>query len=301
MVEIKNILCPVDFSSPSRHALDHAVGLATWYGAAITVLHVHPIAVPVLAINPLLAPDIVQSVAVADAERVRTAQTLLEFVKEDTAAAKIETRYEEGLDIADAIVANAKAISADFITLGTNGESKSRKHGLGSVAERVLRTATCPVLNVPARAIDAVPLGPVGFRRIICPIDFSESSRGALDFAAALARDANARLTIAHVVELVSEVAAVAPDFDAHREARLEPARRSMRGAISPVVREWCAVEELLQMGTPHDEILRLADEQHAGLIVMGVRGDGVRDHARLGFTIRQVVPEAPCPVLSVP
>ncbi len=51
MIEIKRILCPVDFSDHSRHALHHAAAVARWYESTITLLYVHPV-VPVAAAGP---------------------------------------------------------------------------------------------------------------------------------------------------------------------------------------------------------------------------------------------------------
>ena len=71
---------------------------------------------------------------------------------------------------------------------------------LGSVAEKVLRKASCPVLTVPKRLPDAVPAGPVLYKRILCPVDFSDSSLHALKYAISMAQEADGQLTVLHVV-----------------------------------------------------------------------------------------------------
>ena len=82
--------------------------------------------------------------------------------------------------------------------IGTHGAGGFEHLVLGSAAEKVLRKATCPVLTVPphARATSKLP-----FKRILCPVDFSDSSRAALDFAFSLAQEGDAELTILHVFE----------------------------------------------------------------------------------------------------
>lgn len=302
MVEIRTILCPVDFSEPSRHAFEYAVGLATWYGASVSVLHVHHVGILTPTVDSLVVPGIVEPIVLTSDHTNTASRRLHKFIAAGHAEnAKIESLVEDGLDVLAAILSRAEAISADLIALGTNGRSSGQEPTLGSVAEDVLRGAASPVLCVPSSSTDSLPRGPVSFRRIVCPIDFSESSRRALGYAVGLARDANAFLTVVHVVDLSSETADLLPDFHEHREARLEPARRSLRASVAEAVHESLFPEEVLQIGSPHDEILHLAHEQQAGLLVTGLGGKSGDGQNRLGATIRAVVPRSRCPVLAVP
>jgi universal stress protein A len=135
---------------------------------------------------------------------------------------------------------------------------------------------------------------------VICPVDFSESSGKALRYAASIAQQAQARLTVVHVVELVLDAADVlVPDADIYRAARFEAARASMAEAIPAEVRQACAIDELVVAGKPYREIVRLAGAQHAGLIVMGVHGRSALDRMFFGSTTQHVVRQAPCPVLT--
>src|SRR4029079_8672008 len=70
---------------------------------------------------------------------------------------------------------------------------------LGSVAERVLRKADCPVMTVPRRLPEGAT-GPVLFKRILCPVDFSDPSMRALTYATSLAQEADGALTVLHVM-----------------------------------------------------------------------------------------------------
>ena len=89
-----------------------------------------------------------------------------------------------------------------LIVIGTHGAGGFEHLVLGSVTEKVLRRATCPVLTVPPRARTTAKLP---FKRILCPLDFSESSLAALDFAFSLAQQGDAELTILHVFEWPAE------------------------------------------------------------------------------------------------
>ena len=93
---------------------------------------------------------------------------------------------------------SSRSPAADLIVMGTHGRGGFQHLVLGSVTERVLRRAVCPVLTVPPRAQSTSRLT---FRRLLCAIDFSESSMAALRFALSLAQESEARLTMLHVLE----------------------------------------------------------------------------------------------------
>jgi nucleotide-binding universal stress UspA family protein len=120
-----------------------------------------------------------------------------------------------------------------------------------------------------------------------------------LDCATALAEDASAHLTVVHVVELISEVAALAYDFDAHREARVQPACEELVALVATVVGRDKPVEEIVAQGTACNEVLELAAEESTDLIVVGQgSGRGARGVGRA--TGQAIAREARCPVLFV-
>src|SRR5262249_49240582 len=131
------------------------------------------------------------------------------------------------------ILAQAADMSADLLVLGTHGRSGFERLFLGSVTEKVLRKASCPVLTVPPGLPDAVPASPIRYACILCPVDFSESSLRALEYALSLAQETDARLAVLHVVshefDHVVDTAGVAlategitvSDFKRHREQAL--------------------------------------------------------------------------------
>jgi nucleotide-binding universal stress UspA family protein len=301
MPHIRRILCPIDFSEISRHALDHAVALAKWYGAALEVLYVHTTSMPILVAAPL---PFVRPAALDNAERATILQAMAEYVADDrSTGVKVDTVLEEHHDIAGAIVARAASWRAELIVLGTHGRSGWQRLVLGSIAEKVLRKAQCPVLTVPPRAQQVIPGAVVAIERIVCPIDFSPASTRALRHAMSLARQAGtgARLTVAHIIELPPDVPEPPlPEFSASRALRFEQARRSLRDALPARLRTVCDIDQLLLVGKPYKEILRLAEEQQADVIVMGVQGRGAADLLFFGSTTQHVVRAARCPVLTV-
>jgi nucleotide-binding universal stress UspA family protein len=302
MIRIKRILCPVDFSECSRRALDHAAALAAWYGASVSVLYVHRVTTPVLATGPFAGIEALQPFSLNDDDRSRLMQALDGFVAEDRkAGVHIDTILDERLTVVAAIVAWARSTSADLITIGTHGRSGFERFMLGSITEKVLRRAPCPVLTVPPHAPEAVRT-PVSFERVLCPVDFSDGSARALEYAAAIAGDAKAELCVLHVIELPPDVADVnGAELATYRRARYDEAHAAMADALAPI-RQVCPPKELLLAGrAAAPEILRVAAEQLTDLIVIGVHGRNVVDRMLFGSVTQQVVRQATCPVLTLP
>jgi nucleotide-binding universal stress UspA family protein len=202
------------------------------------------------------------------------------------------------------IVEHARSMPADLLVLGTHGRSGIERLFLGSVAERVLRLADCPVLTVPVQQPDAVPAASPVFKTIVCPIDFSPPSLLALEHALSLAREADANLTILHVASLAIEpttfeatAAMTIAEYRRRTEAELEA---RLRAAVPADAGTYCHVDTMMVHGTPGREVVRVATERRADVIVMGVHGRGAVDLALFGSTTQHVVRAAHCPVLTI-
>jgi nucleotide-binding universal stress UspA family protein len=296
MIEIRKILCPTDFSEFSRHALDLALALAKWYQAEVTVVHV----LPRIAADYTYLPE---PVVITPVSRERALEELGRFVHESRrVGVTTEVALEEG-DTVRALLALAKKLPADLLVMGTHGRGGFERFVLGSVTEKVLRQAPCPVLTLPKAVAGAVAHEPALFKKILCPVDFSSFSLKSLEFALSLAEEADAHLTLLHVLEFVPDVdprESLAHAVHEYR-ARLETeARERLRATVPNEVREWCEPEELVEVGRPASEILRVAEEQGTELIVIGVQGRSALDLAVFGSTTHQVVRGAKCPVLTI-
>ena len=189
---IKRILCPVDCSETSVHAVEQAVSLAGWYQAPITALHVYnPLTAPLPGL-PVPAPGVPQ----AELDRVRE-ETWACLQTANTTGVDIDVVVEVGAP-ARCILTYATSRAMDLIVMGTHGTGGFEHLVLGSVTEKVLRQAACPVLTVPprARATSRLP-----FKHLLCAVDFSDWSVAALEFARSIAEEAGASLTLLHVVE----------------------------------------------------------------------------------------------------
>ena len=226
------------------------------------------------------------------------------FIEAETApGVAIEAVLREGNTAAE-IVDQATTMSADLLVIGTHGRSGFERLLLGSVAEKVLRKARCPVLTVPRRLPDAVPSGPVLFKRILCAVDFSESSMHALKYALSLAQEADGCLTVVHVLgaEFVGQVGIGEEHVSlaALQRQHEEEARQLLDKAVPESTAAYCKADTMLLRGKPWREILRIASDRQAELIVMGVQGRGAADLMFFGSTTQHVVREATCPVLTL-
>jgi nucleotide-binding universal stress UspA family protein len=298
MVNINRILCPVDFSDFSRDALHHALVLAQWYQAQITVLNVYSVPQSLVPVNgmrgslPLLSPlppdEIAEEVRRFCAPSLRDSEQVVEIaVREGTAAKEI--------------VLLAEQLPADLLVLGTHGRSGFERLFLGSVTEKVLRSAQVPVMTVPPSVKQP---GLAQYKTILCPLDFSVASMRALMYAVSLAQETNARLILLHVIEsLLGETGAAEMGHlslsEYYRYLEQDAVAR-LKAAVPEQSRIWAKPEERVTRGRAHREIIQTAEDERVELIVMGVQGKGALNRLVFGSTTHHVVREAGCPVLTL-
>lgn len=157
MIHITRILCPVDFSEFSRRALDRAIAMATWYESELTVLRVF---------GSVPASDL-PAVALKEVNRERLMTEMRRFVGQTPPDLSINLLVREAPDVRHEILAQADALGADLLVIGSHGRSGFERLLLGSVTEKVMRKAPCPVMVVPRGAPETEGPGPVyvGTRR----------------------------------------------------------------------------------------------------------------------------------------
>jgi nucleotide-binding universal stress UspA family protein len=294
MLEIKLILCPIDFSEFSVRAYHHAVSLAEHYQAKLVAQHVvelwrHPSAS--FAASAGLYEEFEQALRESGKKQLR------EFVKNHTQdEIQPELVVEEGV-AADSILSFAQAQKTDVIVMGTHGRRGFDRLMLGSVTERVIRRAPCPVLAICKPPLDSVAAGKERgsvhhLSRILFCTDFSENSEQALNYAISATAEYDAELTLLHVLEGVPSPAKT-------EQAMVEAAER-LDKLISPEGRKTLKIKTAVRMGKPYWEIIQLALEAEIDLVTMGVRGRGALDLAVFGSTTYRVMQLGSCPVLAV-
>jgi nucleotide-binding universal stress UspA family protein len=141
------------------------------------------------------------------------------------------------------------------------------------------------------------------WQRILCPVDFSETSEKAMQDAAELARTLSARLTLLHVYQLPGYTLPEGPAFArpevlARHAVEVNEELSKLKERIAREAR--IAVDAAAVLGDPAPEILRFARDRRQDLIVMGTHGRTGLPHALIGSVAERVIRKAPCPVLTV-
>ena len=297
MISINRILCPIDFSDFSLDALRQGLALAQWYSAELTLFHVYQIAHP-LPVEGL--PGSVPVLITVDPEKMTDAVRRFCAPLVGPSGRHVEVLVAPG-DAAREIRQESERVPYDLLILGTHGRSGFERLFLGSVTEKVLRTTRVPVLTIPPPVRE--PGSPL-YKTILCPLDFSPASLRALEYALSLAKEADARLILLHLVEdVLGEAGAQALGHLSVSEytRQLErDAATAMRAAVPDEARVWSRPEERVVKGRAHQEILAVVAEEHADLVVMGVQGKGVVDRLLFGSTTHRVIREAGCPLLTL-
>lgn len=295
-LHVERILCPTDFSDFAARALRQAVALGRWFGSEVTVLHVVPRVLPagegVPYVPALLSPD--------SPFHQQVQEELAQFVEPVRhEPVVIHTRLREGVAWRE-IEAEARSLPADLIVVGTHGRSGFEHLVLGSVTEKLLRLAPCPILTV-CRGPKPSAQRKL-FSRIVCAADLSPESAATLSYALSLAEEGETRIILLHVLEerFDPREREVPPEQVVMRREIEAFARERLQAAVPGEAREWCSVEERVVVGKPYREILQVAAEEAADLIVVGAHAQGPLHRLLFGSTASQVVRGAACPVLVV-
>jgi nucleotide-binding universal stress UspA family protein len=297
VIEIKHIVCPVDFSDISRRALSHAAVIGRWYGATITVLHVIP---PVSATVPATPATSYPATVFTAADLGQIERELAAFAAPTGPIASFRMLALLG-SVTSEIVRIARELPADLIVMGTHGRSGFQRLMLGSATEEMLRKTPCPLLTVPPHALDPPHATSEPFSRILCAVDFSPSSLRALTFAESLAEEGDGRLDVLHVLEpqSVFEPVPMGGPRNPLIDAGARAARDRLAHAVSKDARVYSRVSEIVAAGKADAEIVREAAERHSELIVIGGHG-GKAGLSAFGSTANRVVRQASCAVLTV-
>ncbi len=208
-------------------------------------------------------------------------------------AQRLTSRLLTGLPSDQIVEAVRSDAAVDLVVMGTHGRTGLSRVFLGSVAEKVVRLAPCSVLTVREQA-DVTP-----FHHVLCPIDFSESSRHAVELAAKVAESGASRITLLHVLELP-----VAYSGDPHVPGFIE----GLDKKAAHLLEQWAddvrakvsvPVTTRSTIGSPGEQALAaLDDDPTFDLVVMGSHGrTGIR-RVLLGSVAEKVVRHAACPAL---
>ena len=296
MNTIKHILVPSDFTKHSEQASLHALAIAARFKAKITFLHV----VTVYDDDPNSPQDFFPDIEDfykhmeirADEKLQQTQDTIAEQVK-------TEQIIQRGFSPSEEILSYAEDHQIDLIAMGTHGRHSLAHFLMGSVTEKVVHHAKCPVLCTHIE--EDKPHTIHSYERILVPVDFSEQSERALVTAKLLLAD-NGHIDILHVIEDNIHPAYYAAETTSLLDFLQDLHERSQNN-IRAMIKKYAddiKTRVLIQDGHIARQITGCAQENNADLVVMGTHGLNALEQIFIGSVANKVIRKAPCPVMTV-
>jgi len=280
-VHLENILYATDFHGCSRAALPYALSIGRKYGSKIYVAHV-------VDVSPFASPAPTSALRAIEAQALREAKQAATEMSPLFGTVAHEAIIRKG-NVWKEIAALVEQMRVDLIVTGTHGRSGIRKVVMGSVAEKIFRHSSCPVLTIGPH-VRGDPDRFEGLHAILVPTDFSPESQCALSWAISLAEAQRSRLYLLHVVSAEAD-----PDHPSLESA--------LRFLIPPDTESGYVPKIMVEQGSPGTRILEAARELAVDLIVLGVKRPdffhGTSTHQTMS-TAYEVVSGSCCPVVTV-
>ncbi len=282
----KNILFATDFSPASDQALEYAASLARRFGSRIYLTHVIT-----LDPFPMMAPEI--AVRALKELRVAAEKSMSEVLESGRLnAVPNQVVIQEG-NLWPAIEESIKHYEIDLLVIGTHGAGALRKILIGSAAEEIFRKAQVPVLTV-GPSTKKEPFYELEFKNILFATDFGRSAEREAEYAFSLAQEHRSRLRFLHVF----------PHPEAYSGDILVLEKERYKAQLHELVPRatelHCKLDFEAAIGEPVEQILRIAQETNADLIVMGAKARASLAGNVPHTKAYRVVCGAHCPVLTV-
>ncbi len=273
---INRILCPTNLSPSSDEALRYGVAIARAYNAKLYLCYAaeDPQKLEPEQVNKLFLDSIAPYISVTDRPWINW-----------------EGIITQG-EATEVIPRLAKEHQIDLIVM----RSRRRPYAamlLGSTAEAVCHTATCPVLVTHQQEREWVDLaGEINLKRILVAYDFSEYSDLALSYGLSLAQEFQTELHLMNVSPNSLE------NSSEKSESGLDKATKHLREQIPSDAHLWAKIIPVIATGKPYHQILNYAQENSIDLICIGARGTEDSAWALFGSNADRVLRQASCPVL---
>ena len=285
-VALKNILYATDFSRHANAALPYALAIAQRFSAFVYGIYVLP-SYDYLFVSPEAWPGNIQQ----QEQLQQDAIARLEEQLEDTPHRSLcRTGF-----VWDELQRLVGEHEIDLLVVGSHGRTGTRKLVMGSIAERIFRQASCPVLTVGPNAV-AKPDNLAAFKHVLLATDFGEESGSAASYATSIAREHEASLSLIHVIDR-TQLGKQNTDFG------IDSLMRRLHGLVPPDAELHCNPEYYVQLGPAPDRILQFSETHGVDLIVMGVHAVSGPVNAVTHFahtTAQCLVAHARCPILTV-
>ncbi len=278
-ISFKNILFLTDFTEASRGAMAYALGFANHFGAQVYPAH----ACDPIILTETAAPDILDEV------EENSRRSLNELAKENNFNG---TPLLVRGPVAVAVPSWIAQHGIDLIVMGTHGRHGLKHLFMGSVAEEILRKATCPVLTVGPH-VTIRPSHDFKAENILFPTDLGAHAEFATQYALSVAQESRAQITFMHVVS-------VQEAFQRDRTNLVADTYKKLGTLVPAEAKQWCKPEMVVEVGDTVKELLAFAESERPDMIVLGLPAGKKFNGGFHSSVTYNLIAGAPCPVLTV-
>ena len=291
MITFKRILCPTNLTSESDEALRYGVALATAYRAKLFLLYCKERGGDDSKNDDQTERAHTSSMFTTSLAPHLGLTTFSELNWEGLVA-------EESVGVGETIVREATRHDVDLIVISSRRRPRAAAL-LGSTAETISRSASCPVLVIHPREREWVSMssGEIDVRRILVAHDFSADSELALRYGLSLAQEYQTELHLLHVLSADEPQEPQAAWTELGRKSAYRNAAQKLQSTIPSEAFLWCKVINVVSSGHPYEKILSYAQQHEIDLICMGASGTGSMLGKLFGSNVERVLRQAPCPV----
>lgn len=282
---LKTVVYATDFSLCSQNAGLYAARLAAYFSSTLLVAHAFTLTQAALEVE--IVP-----------KKVSQQRRDLEALLSKTAALLRSDSVEVSpmLLVGDpdvVIPALADRNSPSMIVLGTHGRGRLDRGIIGSIGERILRSANWPTLTVGPQ-VKQVSSQTFPFSRILFATDFTPTAANAAIYAVTFAEVFGARIDVLNVIQ---DDAIEHPDRLAELQKHFYSA---LDGLVPEQAREFCDPRTFVAVGSAHDRILDHIREESIDLLVLGIRKSSHLSMVMRTSGAFRIIADADCPVLTI-
>lgn len=292
-MQLKVILCPIDFSEFSARAYQYALSLAEHYRAKLVALHIVELWRYPFADYAAYEADFANFCKALTEGGEQRLRELVKKYPHESIQPELVVKMGNASDL---ILSFAQEQHMDGIVMGTHGRRGFDRLVLGSTTDRVMRRSSCPVLVISKQphhyTADQEGRHVHHLNRILYCTDFSHHSERALNYAISATEEYDAELTLLHVVEHVPR--------STKPEELIATCTERLDQLIAPERRKTMKLRTKVRIGKPYEEIAQHVLEAQIDMVTMAARGADALDRAVFGSTTYRVIQLGPCPVLIV-
>ncbi len=280
MIRFQKILLPVDVNTDPAKQLDAAIKMAHTYKSEIILMYVVP--------DGGLHEEIAQIIKKAVTESLNEIRNTLTNHK-----IKVQEPIIAFGNVVESIIQKSNSEGIDLLLLGARNKKTREKYKLGVISEQIIRASDIPVYVVSNNSKDA-------FDNILCPVDFSEPSKRALQKGMLWAQKYNAKLRIITIYEPLTYVSKrIDIDLEQENANRLKSIKKDMQTFLGEFDLSGIKHTVEIKNGKIEEKILHAIKKHQVDLLIMGTHGRTGLSRFFMGSVTQKVIREMPCSFIT--